>query len=261
MKLKKQEHEEEAGEAWLLPYSDLMTLLLAVFIVLFAVSSMDSEKAAEIAKAFRDGMLTGSSGILDDGGISIIPDGSSSGDGLTQQEIDAMIDPQDLANLKEIKVALESYFKDEGINQSISSYIDERGLVISLNNMILFDLGSAVIKPDNEGLLLTIAEKVKDMDNYVRIEGHTDNLPISTDKYPSNWELSSSRSIQVVQLFVNKAGIDPERMVAVGYGEYKPIADNNTEEGRAKNRRVDIIILNTKYNSLEDQLSDVPHIN
>ncbi len=280
--------EEEAGEAWLLPYSDLMTLLLAVFIVLFAVSQVDIEAAESMAKAFRGNMMEGGVGILKEDGPSVIdkfPLGEIKGEDseaaeteetdsnqedasdlvseqeMTQEEINDLIAQSDLANLEEIQGTLEEYFDEEGIDTSVTTYIDERGLVISLNNAILFDSGSADIKPENKKILVEIAKTVKNLDNYIRIEGHTDDRPIETAVYPSNWELSCARAARVVRLFIDSADIIPEHMVAVGYGEYKPISDNKSVSGRAQNRRIDIIVLNTKYNSLEDQLSDVPQIN
>ncbi|HYE67068.1 MAG TPA: OmpA family protein, partial [Anaerovoracaceae bacterium] len=111
--------------------------------------------------------------------------------------------------------------------------------------------GSAQIKKENEGTLLEISNMIHVMDNYIRIEGHTDNIPMNSDLFPSNWDLSSARAVNVVRLFVNNANASPEKLIAVGYGEYRPIADNATEEGRAKNRRIDIIVLSEKYNDLE----------
>ena len=131
-----------------------------------------------------------------------------------------------------------------------------RGLVIRLNNAILFDSGSAEIKSEHEESLIVVANTIRSLDNYIRIEGHTDNIPINSDIYPSNWELSSARAASVVQLFINKCDFLPNKLVAVGYGEYKPVEDNSTARGREKNRRIDIIVLSEKYNNLEEHLVD-----
>lgn len=263
----KKHHEEEgAGEAWLLPYSDLMTLLLAVFIVLFAVSKVDEQKAKAISAAFS-GIFTGKSitddgGAFDgsnsiiDGGVGIVEDGAIVTPPPvtnTEQELNDMFGSEDLNGLKKLQDELQTYFTEMSLQATISTKIDERGLVISLNDSILFDSGSADIRTDYVHVLVDIGNGIKSLDNYIRVEGHTDNVPLNSNAiYPTNWELSCARSAKVVRLFIEEVPIAPDRLVTVGYGEFKPIADNNTPEGRAQNRRVDIIVLNMKYNSLED---------
>lgn len=282
---KKKHHEEEAGEAWLLPYSDLMTLLLAIFIVLFAASKMDQGKSEALAEAFRQNIVEdGGGGMLSNDGESIINlypgtpitepstgDGDSKGvgdgtmDGTSNSEgareaLYELLGQQEVDNLEDVQAQLEDMFQQENIDTSISSRIDERGLVISLDNAILFDSGSANLKQENESALLKIASTISSLDNYIRIEGHTDDRPIHTAVYPSNWELSTARAASVVKLFRDSGGISPAKMVAVGYAEFKPVADNSTEEGRAKNRRIDIIILSQRYDSLEEQIGDIQSI-
>lgn len=306
---RKKKAEEEAGEAWLLPYSDLMTLLLAVFIVLFAVSKMEQSKADEMSKAFSESMMSKGGGIFSEEGTSVLPlhpDGSieeapgsesaageeisgeensgeqtsgeqSSGEqnsgeqsageqdginandappgsNLSNEELEEILGKYDFDNMEELKGELDAMLKSEDMDSSISTTIDSRGLVITLKNTILFDSGSAGLKPQNVKPLTKIAETVNTLDNYIRVEGHTDNHPINTTAYPSNWELSSARATSVVRLFIEKCGVPPEKVVAVGYGEYKPIADNKTAAGRAKNRRIDIIVLSERYNNLESQI-------
>ncbi|QHQ62106.1 OmpA family protein [Anaerocolumna sedimenticola] len=275
-KHKQKKHgEEENGEAWLLPYSDLMTLLLAVFIVLFAVSKVDETKAEKIAEAFREGMMSGSEGILSGVGDSFVPHHSEGAEeetpqkqgtensetdttqqaNVSQDELEEFLGTTELGNLEELKSKLEVMFKNEDLTTDITTSIDKRGLIISLNNAILFESGSAEIKPQNEFTLIKIAKIINTLNNYIRIEGHTDNLPIHSAVYPSNWELSTARAASVVRLFINECNVSPEKVVAVGYGEYKPITDNSTKEKRAKNRRIDIIVLSEKYNNLERQIT------
>ena len=280
-KKKKKHGEEEGGEAWLLPYSDLMTLLLAVFIVLFAVSKVDQTKAEAVAEAFRESMMSEGAGPFAGEGSSIISlspngeqqqnqnnetdsanasvtpseaqatDAPKENTKLTQEQIEEFLGQSEYNNLDELKTEIDAMFKDEKLMSEITTSIDARGLVISLNNAILFDSGSADIITKNENTLTKIAKIVNTLDNYIRIEGHTDDIPIKTATYPSNWELSTARAASVVRLFIDKCSVSPEKVVAVGYGEYKPIADNSTEAGRAKNRRIDIIVLSEKYNNLE----------
>lgn len=296
---KKAHQEEEAGEAWLLPYSDLMTLLLAVFIVLFAVSKVDQAKTQEMAKAFQSSMLTGGAGVFNNDGDKVVSMNSQGGEQnapqsgntgttgstqqqdtqtetqtqtqsetqtqtqtsseMTQDQLEQSLGQYELQNMTALKQQLDQLFEQEGMTNSISTSIDSRGLVIRLNNAILFDSGSASIKTENEQTLVKIAGIINTLNNYIRIEGHTDNVPISNSSvYPSNWELSTARASSVVRLFIDKCGVSPEKIMAVGYGEYRPIADNATEDGRAKNRRIDIILLSQKYNDLETEDSATP---
>jgi chemotaxis protein MotB len=266
MKHSKPHHEEEGGEAWLLPYSDLMTLLLAVFIVLFAVSKVDQNKADELAGAFQENMTDGF--LLNEGDSMIdlfptesggaTPQAGSEGvtpgaqEELSDEELEQYLGKAELSNLKEVEEQLNEQLENEGMTDVVTTRIDSRGLIISLNNAILFDSGSAEIKLENEETLKKIAITIDELDNYIRIEGHTDNRPISTAIYPSNWELSTARAASVVRLFINECSVSPEKVVAVGYGEYRPVGDNKTEEGRKMNRRIDIIVLSQKYDNLEN---------
>lgn len=250
---KKRKHahqEEEGGEAWLLPYSDLMTLLLAVFIVLFAVSKIDAKKAQEMSDQFAGAMM-------DKNYNNSQGTGTGSGDGGgplnvdTKSELESFFGEYELKKLEALKVELDDKIHTDGMDQSASTMIDMRGLVIRLNNAVLFESGSAEIKKHEE-TLNEVASILNTADNYIRIEGHTDNTPIRRSNYASNWELSTARAVNVVKLFINKNNFSPEKLIAVGYGEYKPVADNETAEGRSSNRRIDIIVLSAKYNNLEE---------
>lgn len=272
-KKKNKHHEEEGGEAWLLPYSDLMTLLLAVFIVLFAVSKMDSAKAQEIAETFRETMMTGGSGVLPGKGTSAISgypessdeinsqgentnnaDASTSEDentGITKEKLEKFMGKYELKTMMDLKSRIDKKLQNTDLNTSIETRIDMRGLVITLNNAILFESGSAEVKEKNRKVLLEIADGIRNINNYIRIEGHTDNIPIHSGIYPSNWELSTARAASVVRLFIEQGNISPDKLEAVGYGEYKPVANNSSNDSRAKNRRIEVIILSQRYNNLE----------
>ncbi|WP_313582748.1 OmpA/MotB family protein [Lacrimispora sp.] len=257
---KEREHvhqEEEAGEAWLLPYSDLMTLLLAVFIVLFAVSKIDSEKAQQISQQFAGSMMDKNYAAGVASGTGSGGTGAPAGSPLnieTQSELESFLGEYELKKLEHIKTELDTKLHNHGMDQSVSTMIDMRGLVIRLNNAIFFDSGSAEIKKQSEDTLVEVAGILNTIDNYIRVEGHTDNVPIKHSNYPSNWELSTARAVNVVKIFINKCNFSPDKLIAVGYGEFKPVADNSTPEGRAQNRRIDIIVLSSKYDNLEEQL-------
>jgi chemotaxis protein MotB len=256
---KKRKHvhqEEEGGEAWLLPYSDLMTLLLAVFIVLFAVSKIDAKKAQEMSEQFAGTMMDKNYNAQGTGTGTGSGGGSQGGGPLnveTQSELESFFGEYELKKLEALKVELDEKIRTDGMDQSASTMIDMRGLVIRLNNAVLFESGSAEIKK-HEDTLNEVASILNTADNYIRIEGHTDNTPIRRSNYASNWELSTARAVNVVKLFISKNNFPPEKLIAVGYGEYKPVADNATAEGRSSNRRIDIIVLSAKYNNLEEHL-------
>lgn len=247
-------------ESWLIPYADLLTLLLALFIVLFASSSVDKDKFAAMAQAFYSefggaGLMPAQTGVLPDfapggpmGPQANPPD--NEGDEEYPPEGESP-EETELRNLRGLQQSLEEYFDQEGLSPNVSMHIDERGLVISLHDSVLFASGSAEIRPEHKPMLIKTGEIVNKLENYIRVEGHTDDVPIHSARYDTNWELSSVRATTVVKLFIAEAAIPPQKLVAVGYGEYRPVAGNDTAEGRAENRRVDIIILNSKFNNLE----------
>lgn len=240
-KKKHKPHEEEGGEAWLLPYSDLMTLLLAVFIVLFAVSQVDQEKTQAMSEQFGDQLMTESYVETK----RILKELELQNEDITfLEEIDQMT---------KLKKELDTRLEEEQMTGLVTTKIDDRGLVVSLNNAFFFEPGSAEIKAEYREPLLGIASVIGDMKKHIRIEGHTDNVPQTSELYPSNWDLSTARAASVVRLLTSSSNIPPEMFLAVGYGEYRPVADNATEIGRAQNRRIDIIVLSDKYDALEVQ--------
>lgn len=244
--MKKKHHEEEGNnERWLITYSDLITLLLVFFIILYAFSKIDNEKYKNLATGFNTVFGSGTGVLVGDGTGEMVGDGTggSGSVGGTQTEE---------SKLSDLKGEVDNYLTSNGLDESVSTDIDDRGLIIRMSNSILFDSGTANIKSDNSSSLSTIGTLLNSMPNYIRIEGHTDNLPISNTKFKSNWELSVLRATNMAEILINDAGIKPERISVLGYGEFRPIADNSTAEGRAKNRRVDIVIMNTKFDKIEE---------
>lgn len=243
--MKKKRHEQEGNnERWLITYSDLITLLLVFFIILYAFSKVDNKKYENLASGFNSvfgsgtGILTGGNSINIVGGTS---SQNSSGEEKSEEDM-----------LSDLKQQVDGYLTSNSLNESVSTDIDDRGLVISMSNSILFDSGTATIKSDNNLNLKTMGKLLNSMPNYIRIEGHTDNLPINNTKFKSNWELSVIRATNVAEILIDETGISPERISVLGYGEFRPIGDNSTAEGRAKNRRVDIIIMDTKFDKIEE---------
>jgi chemotaxis protein MotB len=262
---KKHHHEEEAGEAWLLPYSDLMTLLLALFIALFAISQVDQDKASEVALKFRGYMTEDKTGDKEGDGLEP-PEGvgldpalfENVSESLEIASSDGNIMDLERIELEKLQEHLRSYAAEEGLSNLIGTHIDERGLVVSLSETALFDTGEAVILPENQDTLIRIGEMIKELPNYIRIEGHTDPRPISNSYYRSNWDLSNARAASVVMIFEEFAGIEEYKMSCVGFGDSRPLAENYkedgsyNEDGMAQNRRVDLVILSSKYDVLEE---------
>jgi chemotaxis protein MotB len=151
----------------------------------------------------------------------------------------------DVKEFKKIKENLTAFLKDKGAEDKVKLEIDPRGLVISLKDTEFFDSGKANVRARSMYLLDNITQAISKYSNSIRIEGHTDNLPIRTSQFPSNWELSTARATNIVHYLVDAHAFPPERLSAIGYGEYRPIATNNTEEGRQKNRRVDVVMLSS----------------
>jgi chemotaxis protein MotB len=221
-------------ERWLLTYADLITLLLAFFVVMYSMSKVDAKKFGKMAEALN-GVLKGGESVMKNPS-----DAKKTGHGLLQ-----------IGNLKTIQKQVEERFKEINRQGEIKTEVTERGLVVHIMESALFKAASATLEPRAMEILDLIAAKVKGIPNHVRIEGHTDDRPISTSVFPSNWELSSARATAVVRYFTNNHGITPDRVSALGYGEYRPIKPNNNIENRAQNRRVDIVILTMEMTDKE----------
>ena len=221
--------ERENLERWLLTYADLITLLLAFFIILYSMSKIDAEKFREVMAALQT--------VLHGTGPLSLPPGSRFADD------DAGNSDFKLGDLGVLRREIEIKLEKLGLTNNIMATLDRRGLVIRVSESTFFDFGSADLRPEAMDILDLIAGFLLRIPNHIRIEGHTDNVPIKTSKYPSNWELSVNRATVCIRYFIIKHGFRPERISALGYGEYRPIASNETPDSRIKNRRVDIIVL------------------
>lgn len=243
MSRKKKAPEKENNERWLLTYSDLITLLMIFFVVLFASSNVDKQKFKTLAESMNSAM-GGGQHIIGDTDSNSMTDSNSIQETVQQSETD---------KLAELKKQLDTYLQQNNMDSATSVDISERGLVVTLNNSLFFDPGKADIRLDSEDKLVQIGKILNQMDNYIRVEGHTDNVPISNAMFHSNWQLSSVRAANVVEVLINKAGMTPQKLSTIGYGEYRPIADNNTPEGRQRNRRVELVVMSSKYNNSEQK--------
>lgn len=213
-------HDATGMMRWLLTYADLITLLMAFFIVMYAVSSVDVGKYRALAHSLR---------------------GALAGNSFVELPLQGMVAEED--TLEGVGREVAGALAQMGLEGQGAVFRTERGVVISLYGAVLFDLGRADIRPDAQPVLDRVAEALRRVPNYVSVEGSTDDLPINSALFPTNWELSVRRATTVVRYFVERHGLEPRRFLAVGYGEYQPMFPNDTEANRARNRRVDIVVL------------------
>lgn len=230
---RKKAAKAENHERWLITYADLITLLLVFFIVLYAGSQEDSKKFAVLAQGLRSAFNNAATS--GGGGTTPIFDGTgSTNQGGTQQEID---------DFESITAILQRIAQDQGFADKLDLQMQPDRITIGLTSDLLFGSGSASLKQSALPALDAVAQVIKDKPNEVRVEGHTDDVPIGTAEFPSNWELSSARATAVLRRLVDADGVPGSRISATGYGDTRPKADNKTPEGRAQNRRADIVLL------------------
>ncbi|SMD13166.1 flagellar motor protein MotB [Sporomusa malonica] len=249
-KHKKEHHEEHADETWLIPYADLLTLLLALFIVLFASAQVDQKKFDQIAASFNVA-FNGSPALLEspkppqpDNQSQAMPPAPQLPTIMTAMSgINEKAYMQETAQLIELKKMLDQYIADNGLGGALSTALTDDGLMIRIKDTALFPSGSAELRPESRRFGTQIAKLLSPLTQKVTVSGHTDNIPINTRDFPSNWELSSRRAVNFMKFLMSQeTGLKPERFSATGYGEYRPVAGNDTSEGRSINRRVEVFI-------------------
>lgn len=233
MRRKAKAAKAENHERWLLTYADLITLLLVFFIVLYAGSQEDSKKFAVLAQGLRSAFNNVAS--EGGGGNSAVFTGSgSSNAGGSLQEI------QDFDS---ITAVLNRVAQERGIADRISLRMEPDKIVIGLTSDLLFASGSGQLRPSAGPVLDAVAEALRGRPNEIRVEGHTDAIPINTAEFNSNWELSAARATAVLRRLVEEGRLPAAQVFAAGYGETRPKADNSTADGRAANRRAEIVVL------------------
>lgn len=245
---KSSKREKDDTERWMLSYLDFITLLMIFFLMMYAISNVDSKKAQELATSLKIAFNQGSGQ-----NVIAISDSTNS----PPDVVDSTDDPDDSSaeteKLSDVKEKVDELVNNSELKGSVTTSIQERGLIISFNDNVFFNSGEAEIKPDWQSKLISISKILNGIDNYIHVEGHTDNVAINTNYFHSNWQLSAVRAANVVEFLISKGNVKPERLSSLGYGEYRPVQSNDTEEGRAANRRVDIVILNSKFNDSETQ--------
>jgi chemotaxis protein MotB len=226
---KKKPEEPENHERWLISYADFITLLFAFFVVMYSTSSINQGKLRAVADAINSAFNPF---------ITL----SATNIRLMESRVGTEMFDVDLKRYFKIQVTVRLI--DAGKN-NITVARESRGLIIRMSDSMVFAPGRADLLPQNLELLNRIAAVLAEIPNQIIVEGHTDNVPIRTPQFPTNWELSVARATTIVRYFVEQRAIDAERISVGGYGEFRPIAWNDTPEGRGKNRRVDIVVLQT----------------
>ena len=238
-----------SSERWLLTYADMITLLLALFVVLFSISAVNISKFKTLKETLEQAF---SPHILSGGGSMIPNGGSEATDQKAEAAIAALATQHSHAStlqaeeeqFQQLKEKLDTYAREHGFSEAIETTITERGLVIRLlTDHVLFESGSASLKPEASPLLAEISHLVNlDRSHPISVEGNTDDVPISTSQFPSNWELSVARATGVVRFMIGHE-VAARRLEASGVAGERPIAPNTTAGGRSRNRRVEIALL------------------
>jgi len=213
--------ESSEKDRYLITYADLITLLLGLFILLYTASNLDIQKYEKMLGAFGDVF------------------GSQS----PKMNIKNLPEPMIITPIDRLKIEMNQLISESEFSNSIRMEENERGIVIHILENIVFTPGSAELKSTSKIVLNRIANIIKKLPNDIRVEGHTDNIPINSAQYPSNWHLSVARALNTAYHLINVEGVPPDRVSIVGNAEYKPIESNETAYGRALNRRVDIVII------------------
>jgi len=229
-----------------------MTLLFAFFVVLFAATYRDNQSIRKLARAIHNGFQTMGAFTADENGNggAYSTETPNADDNTSRVQNDkTAINPASagsVADMLQLRRQLEAAMGQELQNHEVVLQVTPEGFVISLKELGFFNSGQAELLPGASEKIERIAKVLSKPGLEIRVEGHSDNQPIHNDQFRSNWELSTARAMAVLRLLVDDAGFDPRKLSASGYGEYRPVADNGTPEGRRMNRRVDLVVVQSK---------------
>jgi chemotaxis protein MotB len=246
---KKAQPEHENHERWLVSYADFITLLFAFFVVMFASSQTDKAKAQQISDSVKEALEKGgvSAAVREIMGGTVDEKGKGNammkGPGGSQpkniREVEAAVQAELVPSLQYLTKALQAEIE----HGQVEVHLEPRGLVVSLRQAAFFPSGGDAIDPNTFHSIDKIGATIRELANTVRLEGHTDAVPIHTARFRSNWDLSAARAIAMLEIFADRCGVPAQRLAVAGYADTAPIDSNDTEEGRGHNRRVDIVIL------------------
>lgn len=232
MPRRKKKGDDVNTNGWMDTYADTITLLLTFFILLYSISAVDSEKLKQLNHALQSSLKGNTE-------VSEVKD-------IKDLEVKTKEPESGNTEYEDLAKKLNNTIEKNGLTEVIKLRKEDRGIVLQLDETILFEPGKADLKENNKEVLETITTIINEHNNDVLIEGHTDNVPMNNKEFASNWELSAARALSAVTYFVHDKQIDPMRFSVKGYGEYKPLVPNDTPENRAINRRIDILMVEQK---------------
>lgn len=229
--MRKRKKREDQLAPWIISYGDMVTLLLTFFVLLYSFSLVDLRKFQALSTSMAAAF-----------GVSAL---DKSGDRVIEMfpETAPLAVKAPSKDVMEAARKAEEFLKREGLEAAATVLPQERGVVIRFQDTVLFDVGRAELRPEAAETGRKLAQYLRTVPNQIRIEGHADNMPIHNERFASNWELSVARATRFLSFLQRAGNLPPEQLSAAGYGEYRPVADNGTEEGRRKNRRVDVVLL------------------
>lgn len=230
--------DKHNGTSWLTTFNDLVTLLMVFFVLLFTMSTIDVKKMSDFQYALQSGL-----GILEEGqrvGVKVKDEQPVRDMSHIKTQPEGRSKPQQEESMQDI---IGKAIASLDVKTNIRVTYTEQGARLSFADAVLFDFGRAAINPAGFSFLNQIAGVIHQIPYPIRIEGHTDNVPIHTKRFPSNWELSTARAVNVVKYFIHSCNLEPRRFSAVGYGESKPLFSNDSAKHRTKNRRVEIVLI------------------
>lgn len=240
-KKKHKHHEEHVDESWLVPYADVLTLLLALFIVLFASSSVDANKFKQMSNVFN-AIFDSGSGVTENQSPANTENPSQTTE--SQKEQNSKLGKKEKEELAKIQQKVNQYIQQKQLQNRLGTSLTDDGLLVTIRDNVLFQSGSADIRPEDRIIAKEISDLlVMDPARSIVISGHSDNIPIQTYQFDSNWDLSVMRAVNFMKIMLENEKLNPEWFSAKGYGEFKPVASNATDKGRAQNRRVEILIM------------------
>lgn len=238
-------------DSWLLPYADMLTLLLALFIVLFSMSEIDVKKFENLANIFKSEFSSGGE-MINDGESIVTEELPQEGEDEKDAEKDSDDEDSEIEEkeafkefqqLLEMQQKIEDFITDHDLADTLATQLSGEGLLVTVRTDITFDSGSARVKKNGEEIAKEMAQMISsDPPHDIVVNGHADDRPMENDEFASNWELSTMRAIQFMYLLIDEADLEPKWFSAKGYGEYHPLVENTSEENRAKNRRVEVLI-------------------
>ncbi|MFA9457112.1 flagellar motor protein MotS [Halalkalibacter sp. AB-rgal2] len=252
---RRRKKEEKGAPKWMVTFSDLMTLILVFFILLFSMSVVDAQKFRAIAESFQQRQIFDfmPSAIefqdpneirdheLRDADVDMESDEQGTDDPQEQDDV-----PNE-AQMDELLEEVNEFLNENDLNDLISATRDDRGVVLVLQERSLFESGEAELLDEAQLILNKVGTLLEAIPNIVKVEGHTDSRPISTFRYPSNWELSGARSSSVIRYLIDEYDLEPNRFISTGYGDTRPVVDNTSAENMSQNRRVVIVISDPSY--------------